>query len=205
MNLADDDLDALLRFAEENIHRVSPQAAPQPIESAARANGHERLDTQIPVSEAEPAPAPEANGYDAEPPAPNGPEDYGLPVEGAVEREPDETPNDRTKSTRKSVEPATLVTPVDWQGQESKPVQWIWHRRVVRGDVTSLHADGGVGKTELALMLSQSCARDAQDCLGAVVESGPVLFLSAEEPKDVIHSRLERQGKRQGFIFSRLL
>lgn len=202
MNLADDDLDALLRFAEENIHRVSPQAAPQPIESAARANGHERLDTQIPVSEAEPAPAPEANGYDAEPPAPNGPEDYGLPVEGAVEREPDETPNDRTKSTRKSVEPATLVTPVDWQGQESKPVQWIWHRRVVRGDVTSLHADGGVGKTELALMLSQSCARDAQDCLGAVVESGPVLFLSAEEPKDVIHSRLERQGKRQGFILA---
>jgi len=97
------------------------------------------------------------------------------------------------------LKPAKLVTPADWPEGDPPAIEWLWRGMIPRGEAVSLHADGGVGKTELAVMLSAACSRGALDCLGETVEPGPVLFISAEEPQDQIRRRLARIGNRQGF------
>jgi RecA-family ATPase len=67
-----------------------------------------------------------------------------------------------------------------------------WHVPMVipHKTVTSLYADGGIGKTLLILQLATSTAA-GKYWLRMKVKQGPVLFLSAEEEEDEMHRRLD--------------
>jgi RecA-family ATPase len=99
---------------------------------------------------------------------------------------------------------AELVTPLQWPDEPPPRVSWVTHNLIPRGDVSSLGGDGGSGKTMAALQLSAAMARGAQDWLGHVIEPGPVVFLSGEEPEDEIRRRVGRIAARQGFNISEL-
>lgn len=120
-----------------------------------------------------------------EPPPPRGLEDYNLPAGGI--------------NAPELVPAAVLVSPPAWPKEPPPRVSWVAHNLIPRGDVSSLGGDGGSGKTMLALQLATAMARGAQDWLGTVVEPGPVVFLSGEEPEDEIRRRVARIAARQGF------
>ena len=119
-----------------------------------------------------------------EPPPPAG-QDYDFPADGAGEHG----------------EPISqaFTTPLDWPDEPPPRTSWAVHNLLPRGDVSSLGGDGGSGKTQAALQLSTAMARGAPDWLGYVIEPGPVVSLSAEEPKDEIRRRVARDGARHGF------
>jgi hypothetical protein len=94
-----------------------------------------------------------APAHGDEPPPVNGEADYGLPADGATARAGDEAP------PRLQVAPARLVTPLQWPNEPPPPIDWLAAQRIPRGDVTTLHGDGGAGKTDVALQLAANCAR----------------------------------------------
>jgi len=96
-------------------------------------------------------------------------------------------------------EPATLITPAQWPNEPPPPVDWLAFQRIPRGDVTTLHGDGGAGKTDIALRLAANVSRQAQDWLGHVIEAGPVVFISGEEPEREIRRRLWLHAQRDGY------
>lgn len=98
----------------------------------------------------------------------------------------------------------TLTSPADWPDGPPPAVSWVADKRIPRGDVSTLGGDGGSGKTMAGLQLSTGVSRGASDWLGAVIEPGPVLFLSAEEPEAEIKRRIARIAARQGFPLSAL-
>jgi RecA-family ATPase len=96
-------------------------------------------------------------------------------------------------------QPARLVTPASWPDEAPPPVDWLADHRIPRGDVTTLHGDGGAGKTDIALQLAEGCARGAGYWLGHEICSGPVVILSAEEPERELRRRMWQHGQRDGF------
>ena len=108
------------------------------------------------------------------------------------------------QSTRTSEKPATpakplvTMTPEAWRGTEPTPMRWFAQDRIPAGDVTLYAGNGGSGKTETLVELLISAAADLGDWLGCTVETGPVLFLSCEEPEANIRDRVERICKHRG-------
>jgi RecA-family ATPase len=101
--------------------------------------------------------------------------------------------------------PATLlVTPCDWPAEEPPPVDWLAFQRIPRGDITTLHGDGAAGKTDIALRLAANIARSAPDWLGHEIASGPVVFVSAEEPEREIRRRIWLNAQRDGYDLTSL-
>jgi RecA-family ATPase len=84
------------------------------------------------------------------------------------------------------------ITPETWKGVPPVSQRWLASGRVRASDVSILSGNGGSGKTEIAVQLLISVAADLGDWLGCAVETGPVLFLSCEEPEDDIRDRVER-------------
>jgi RecA-family ATPase len=121
-----------------------------------------------------------------EPPTPS-PDDYGATVPATIDERP------------LSIAPALLVTPAQWPQEAPPPVDWLAAQRIPRGDVTSLHGDGGAGKTDIALRLAANVARGAVDWLGHEIANGPVVFVSAEEPEQEIRRRLWQHRLRDGY------
>jgi RecA-family ATPase len=93
--------------------------------------------------------------------------------------------------------PLSTVTPEAWRGTEPKPMRWFAQGRIPAGDVTLYAGNGGSGKTETLVELLISASAGLGDWLGCVVEPGPVLFLSCEEPDDNIRDRVERICKHR--------
>jgi AAA domain len=121
-----------------------------------------------------------------EPPPADGPEDY-EPAPGD-QHQPDEP-----------APPAMLITPLDWPDEAPPPVDWLADHRIPRGDVTTLHGDGGAGKTDIACQLAEGCARAAPYWLGHEIAHGPVVIISAEEPERELRRRVWLHGGRDGF------
>ena len=79
---------------------------------------------------------------------------------------------------------------VDLRGvHDVKPQEWWWHRYLPAGEVTLLAAHGGTGKSTLALQLA-ACLALGSPFLGKTTRSARVLFLSAEDPAQVVMRRL---------------
>ena len=74
------------------------------------------------------------------------------------------------------------------------PRRWLVERFVPAAEVTMLGGDGGAGKTTLALQLSIA-GITGSDWFGLKVNPSNVLYVSAEDPKDEIHYRLEQITK----------
>jgi hypothetical protein len=92
----------------------------------------------------------------------------------------------------------STLTPASWKETEPTKQRWLASARIPIGDLTILAGNGGSGKTEIITQLLISVAADLQDWLGCVVENGPTLFLSCEEPEVDIRDRIERICKHRG-------
>ena len=70
--------------------------------------------------------------------------------------------------TNAAIMPAAFVTPrrLARRGRR-RPSIGLSAARIPRGDVTTLHGDGGAGKTDIALRLAANVARGAQDLVCA--------------------------------------
>jgi hypothetical protein len=120
------------------------------------------------------------------PPPADGPDSYGTPIEGA-------------DLARSPVPALAFSTPLDWPNGAPPPVDWLADQRIPRGDVTTLHGDGGAGKTDIACQLAEACARRAPYWLGHEVTPGKVVILSAEEPQRELRRRMWLHSQRDGF------
>lgn len=97
------------------------------------------------------------------------------------------------------IAPAILTTPTQWPQEAPPPADWLAATRIPRGDVTTLHGDGGAGKTDIALRLAANCGRGAPDWFGHEIANGPVVIISAEEPEREIRRRIWQHGLRDGY------
>ena len=95
--------------------------------------------------------------------------------------------------------PANLITPAQWPNEAPPPVDWLADHRIPRGDVTTLHGDGGAGKTDITLQLAEGIVRGAPYWLGHEISRGKVVILSAEEPERELRRRIWLHGQREGF------
>ena len=68
-------------------------------------------------------------------------------------------------------------------------------------NVVLLQGDGGTGKSLLAMQLAVACAT-ATDWIGIKVQSGPVLYFSAEEDRNETHIRLAEISAAEGVDLS---
>lgn len=94
--------------------------------------------------------------------------------------------------------PLTLVSPPAWRDVPLAPMRWLATHRIPAGDATILSGDGGGGKTTVALQLAVSVEQRLGDWLGTTCESGPVIFVSAEEPDHEMRRRLQRVARKRG-------
>jgi RecA-family ATPase len=129
---------------------------------------------------------PRSNGHDDEPPPVKSFDEFGGRTIG--ETESAEKPAPRSINT---------ITPASWKGTEPIEQRWLARGRIPSGDLTILAGNGASGKTEIATSLLVSVSANLGDWLGCIVESGPVLFLSCEEPEDNIRDRVERICKHR--------
>lgn len=90
------------------------------------------------------------------------------------------------------------ITPAAWSGTEPQEMKWFAHGRLPAADTAIYAGNGGSGKTETIVSLLVSAAAGLGDWLGCVVEPGPVLFLSCEEPEENVRERVERICKHRG-------
>lgn len=73
---------------------------------------------------------------------------------------------------------------------KAPPVDWVWDMYVPARETTLLYADGGIGKTMLAMQLG-ACIVAGEPFMGRDTSKGPVLFISCEDDQQDIHRRLE--------------
>jgi RecA-family ATPase len=143
-----------------------------------------------------PADAPDAGPPDDDIPMPESLADYGLSAD-AADGERNTGPSNGTDKIN-TAGPLALISPTDWRGLPIPPMRWLATNRIPAGDVTILSGDGGGGKTTTALQLAVSVADDLGDWLGTTVETGPVIFFSAEEPENEMRRRLARVARKRG-------
>jgi|SRR5450631_3407499 RecA-family ATPase len=124
--------------------------------------------------------------------SPNSPEDYGLSADADRGADVDIDSNSTAQAA------FSTITPVTWKGTEPVKQRFLVNGRVPIGDLTILAGNGGSGKTEIITQLLIAVAADLQDWLGScVMENGPALFLSCEEPEIDIRDRIERICKHR--------
>src|SRR5262249_16948551 len=74
--------------------------------------------------------------------------------------------------------------------------RWLVDRFIPASETTMLGGDGGAGKTTLALQLSLANSR-GEDWFGLNVAQCNALYVSAEDPAEELHYRLEQITKNQ--------
>jgi RecA-family ATPase len=143
----------------------------------------------------------QANGQHSDPgdispglPTPS-PDDYGKITTAKLPATIDDTT---------AIVPAKLISPAAWPDEAPPPVDWLVTARIPRGDVTTLHGDGGAGKTDIALRLGANVARGAPDWLGQEIAFGKVLFVSGEEPERELQRRMWLHSQRDGYRLDEL-
>lgn len=67
--------------------------------------------------------------------------------------------------------------------------RWFWHGYMPENEATLLAADGGAGKSTLALMLA-ACIAVGAECLGRETMRARVVYFSAEDPAAIVLRRL---------------
>ncbi|MCA1546313.1 AAA family ATPase [Bradyrhizobium sp. BRP19] len=94
--------------------------------------------------------------------------------------------------------PLQTTTPAAWRDVPPEAQRWVVPDRIPLGDLTLYCGNGGSGKTETAVALAVAVAAGLGDWLGKPLDlSGPVLFLSCEEPEANVRDRVERISKHR--------
>jgi RecA-family ATPase len=83
------------------------------------------------------------------------------------------------------------------EGKPVPPRQWLVHGLVPQKTVTLFSGDGGTGKSLLALQLAVAVAAQIA-WIGRTVNTGRVIFLSAEDDDDELHRRLDDILRAEG-------
>jgi archaellum biogenesis ATPase FlaH len=82
--------------------------------------------------------------------------------------------------------------PMDWgrlDGEQPEPTAWRWDGWLPEGTVTLLSANGGVGKSNLALQLSVALVH-GHEFMGTPAAPSRVLVLSGEDEARTVHFRV---------------
>jgi RecA-family ATPase len=91
-----------------------------------------------------------------------------------------------------------------WDHKNPPEREWTVYNRVPARNVTMLSGDGAAGKSLIALQLAHSMALGRPDWLGALIERGHVLFVSAEDDEAELVRRSARILKHYGATFADL-
>lgn len=89
------------------------------------------------------------------------------------------------------------------KGKAVPPRQWLVHGLVPQKTVTLFSGDGGTGKSLLALQLAVAVAAQTA-WIGKTVNTGRVIFLSAEDDDDELHRRTDDILKAEGRTYDDL-
>lgn len=127
------------------------------------------------------------------------PSEYPEGAERDLEAEAAAVVSDGDGQAGQAPIPASTITPLHWPDEAPPPIDWLADQRIPRGDVTTLHGDGGAGKTDIACQLAEGCARGAGYWLGHEITPGPVVIISAEEPERELRRRIWLHGHRDVF------
>jgi AAA domain len=77
----------------------------------------------------------------------------------------------------------------------TKPVEWLWDKRIPRGKVSMFDGDPDVGKSVITMDLAARVSRGRTFPDGAECEAGHVLIVNVEDAKDdTIVPRLKAHG-----------
>jgi RecA-family ATPase len=98
------------------------------------------------------------------------------------------------ESQKPNPQPLDLFRGDELLSAPAPPRHWLVESWIPAGETTMLGGDGGTGKTTLALQLGVA-AVSGQNWLERKVDPCTVLYVSAEDPKDEIHFRLEQITK----------
>lgn len=107
--------------------------------------------------------------------------------------------NDRRPKNQK-LEPFVTLDPARWQDQPVPARRWLVQDILVRGSVTLVTGDGGVGKSLLAQQLMTAMALGGEDWLGIDLPSDPVATLGifCEDDEEELHRRQEDINRAYG-------
>jgi RecA-family ATPase len=108
-----------------------------------------------------------------------------------IERPEHEPGKPNGKTAPKPVPLLQLIDITAWDGVEPPQRRWIVNNRIPAKNVTLFSGEGGVGKTLLMMQLAIATVL-GKYWLGEMPEKGPVLFITAEDDEDEIHSRMAR-------------
>ena len=91
------------------------------------------------------------------------------------------------------------IDPQDWDGKPVPPRRWLVPDMLIRGSVTLLNGDGGVGKSLLAQQLATALAL-GRPFLGIPTQPQPtrVLAVFCEDSADELHFRQDRINAHYG-------
>ena len=95
--------------------------------------------------------------------------------------------------------PFHTIDPRDWKGKPVPPRRWLVPDMLIRGYVTLLNGDGGVGKSLLAQQLATALAL-GRPFLGMATQPQPVPVLAVfcEDSADELHFRQDRINAHLG-------
>ena len=133
-------------------------------------------------------PAPADDGY-------QGPTE--IPASADGKRDVEEEAAAAAQAPPPEPESFNTTTPAAWKGTVPAKQRWLASGSIPVGDLTILAGNGGAGKTEIITQLLVAVAAELGDWLGCVIENGPTLFLSCEEPQEDIRDRIERNCKHR--------
>jgi RecA-family ATPase len=102
----------------------------------------------------------------------------------------------QSQERKELIEPLRTVTPAAWRDIPLEEMQWLATNRIPAGEPAILSGDGGGGKTTIALQLAVAVERGLGEWLGTTTSSGPVIFVSAEEPEAEMRRRLDRVARK---------
>lgn len=97
-------------------------------------------------------------------------------------------PRDDSKRTE-GARTSRFYSAATLKGKPINPREWLVHDLIPQKTVTLFGGDGGTGKSLLALQLAVAVASKG-GWLGKGVETGPVIYMSAEDDNDELHRRL---------------
>jgi len=112
---------------------------------------------------------------------------------GTIEHGP--WPHEQFVPREKPIEPFQPWSPARWQGQTPPPHDWIVDGCFLKGSVSILAGDGGLGKS---LVCQQLCTAGALgiDWLGMGVTRCKTFFLGCEDDVDELHRRQANINRR---------
>src|SRR5262249_42252881 len=98
-------------------------------------------------------------------------------------------PSAATAATAAPLLPLPWINMSNWDNEPVPEPEWAVLDRIPLRQVALFSGEGAAGKSTLQLQLSAAHAL-ARDWLGTMPESGPAIFIDAEDDRKVLHRRL---------------